>query len=77
MIELNFKYDGGIKEYVNFLNKGKNTINSVPIFFTASKNQVSIECSMQWTDSYHENTLCFTNNITQRGANVEIIFPKA
>ncbi|MDC6448445.1 DNA topoisomerase (ATP-hydrolyzing) subunit B [Alphaproteobacteria bacterium] len=64
--ELNFKYDGGIKEYIRYLNKGKNIINSNPIFFTADKNHVSVECSLQWTDSYHENTLCFTNNITQR-----------
>ena len=55
--ELSFKYDGGINEYVKFLNKGKNTINSTPIFFTATKNLVSVECSLQWTDSYHENTL--------------------
>ena len=64
--ELNFKYDGGIKEYIKYLNRGKNIINSTPIFFTAEKNHVSVECSLQWTDSYHENTLCFTNNITQR-----------
>ncbi len=64
--ELNFKFEGGIKEYVKFLNKGKNTINNNPIFFKSTKNNVSIECSLQWTDSYHENTLCFTNNITQR-----------
>ena len=64
--ELNFKYEGGINEYVQFINKGKNTIISNPIFFTADKNNVSVECSLQWTDSYHENTLCFTNNIIQR-----------
>ena len=64
--EITFKYDGGIREYVKFLNKGKNNINSEPIFFTSTKNQVSVECALQWTDSYHENTLCFTNNITQR-----------
>ncbi len=64
--ELNFKYDGGINEYVQFLNKGKNTIITKPIFFTANKNNVNVECSLQWTDSYHENTLCFTNNIIQR-----------
>ena len=64
--ELNFKYDGGIQEYIKYLNKGKNIINSTPIFFTAEKNHVNVECSLQWTDSYHENTLCFTNNITQR-----------
>ncbi len=65
-IETNFKYDGGINEYVNFLNKGKHIIHGEPIFFSAIKNNVNVECSLQWTDSYHENTLCFTNNILQR-----------
>ena len=63
---IHFKYDGGIKEYVKYLNEGKNLINSEPIFFYAEKNNISIECSLQWTDSYHENTICFTNNIIQR-----------
>ena len=63
---INFKYEGGIKEYVKYLNKGKNTINSNPIFFHGEKNNISIECSLQWTESYHENTICFTNNIIQR-----------
>ena len=62
----NFKYDGGIVEYVRYLNEGKNVIHNNPIFFTSNKNNVSVECSLQWTDSYHENTLCFTNNIVQR-----------
>ena len=64
--EINFKYDGGIKEYVKYLNEGKNLITSNPIFFYGEKNNISIECSLQWTDSYHENTICFTNNIIQR-----------
>ena len=64
--ELNFKYNGGINEYVQYINKGKNIIIANPIFFSASKNNVNVECSLQWTDSYHENTLCFTNNIIQR-----------
>ncbi len=63
---VNFKYDGGIKEYVKYLNEGKNLINPDPIFFHGQKNNISIECSLQWTDSYHENTICFTNNIIQR-----------
>ena len=64
--ELEFKYEGGINEYVQFLNKGKNNIISKPIFFKSNKNNVNVECSLQWTDGYHENTLCFTNNIIQR-----------
>ena len=63
---INFKYEGGIKEYVKYLNEGKNLINPNPIFFHGEKNNISIECSLQWTDSYHENTICFTNNIIQR-----------
>ena len=63
---IQFKYDGGINEYVKFLNKSKNAIHSDPIYFISEKNNVTVECSLQWTDSYHENTLCFTNNITQR-----------
>ena len=65
-ININFKYDGGIEEYVKFLNKGKNIIHNNPISFSGDKNKISIECSLQWTDSYHENTICFTNNIIQR-----------
>ncbi len=65
-INISFKYDGGIKEYVKFLNEGKNIIHNNPISFGGEKNNITIECSMQWTDSYHENTICFTNNIVQR-----------
>ena len=64
--EINFKYEGGIIEYVNYLNKGKNCINNTPIYFLGTKNNVNVECALQWTDAYHENTLCFTNNIAQR-----------
>ena len=64
--EIIFKYEGGIIEYVNYLNKGKNCINNTPIYFLGIKNNVNVECALQWTDAYHENTLCFTNNIVQR-----------
>lgn len=64
--KVEFKYDGGINEYVKFLNQSKTSIHSKPIYFTAEKNSVTVECSLQWTDSYHENTLCFTNNISQK-----------
>ena len=63
---ISFKYEGGINEYIKFLNQSKNPIHSEPIYFSSEKNNVSVECSLQWTDSYHENTLCFTNNIIQR-----------
>jgi len=59
-------YEGGIVEYVKFLNKNKVCIHPNPIYFRSEKNNVLVECSLQWTDTYHENTLCFTNNISQR-----------
>ena len=64
--KVEFKFEGGINEYVKYLNQSKNPIHSIPIYFNASKNNVNIECAIHWTDSYHENTLCFTNNIAQR-----------
>ena len=51
---------------MKFLNQSKSPIHNNPIYFTSQKNDVTVECSLQWTDAYHENTLCFTNNITQR-----------
>ena len=65
-IKINFKYDGGIQEYVKYINNGKNVININPISFNGEKNNITIECALQWTESYHENTICFTNNIIQR-----------
>lgn len=64
--KIELKFNGGIKEYIKFLNQNKNSIHSGLIFFTSKKNNISIECCLQWTDSYHENTLCFTNNIHQK-----------
>jgi DNA gyrase subunit B len=63
-IELYF--EGGITEYVKYLNQNKNPIHAGPIYYKSAKTNVSVECSLHWTDSYHENTLCFTNNIPQR-----------
>ena len=63
---IKLQFNGGIKEYVNFLNKNKNAIHQVPIFFNSKKNDINVECCLQWTDSYHENTLCFTNNLPQK-----------
>ena len=64
IIKLNF--EGGINEYVDYLNQNKNPIHNSPIYYNVTKENISVECSLQWTDSYHENTLCFTNNIPQR-----------
>ena len=62
----NLFFEGGIKEYVKFLDKSKNALHKGPIYFSSSKDDATLECALEWTDSYHENMLCFTNNIPQR-----------
>jgi DNA gyrase subunit B len=58
-----FRYEGGIKEYVKFINKGKNILHEDPIYFTSEKNGTIVEVAMQYNDGYQDNTFTFANNI--------------
>ena len=60
------EYEGGLKEFVAFLDRKKKPVLEAPIFVTAEKDGITVEVAMWWNDSYHENVLCFTNNIPQR-----------
>jgi len=64
---IEFMYEGGIVEFVKYLDRAKTPVSSEPIFISAeTKEGLSVECALWWNDSYHENVLCFTNNIPQR-----------
>lgn len=64
--EIVLNYEGGLVEFVKYLNKAKNPLHDKTIYCTQDVENISVEVAMEWTDSYHENTLCFTNNIPQR-----------
>ena len=59
-------YEGGVREFVKFLDRSKASVMPEPIFITGEKNGIGVEVAMWWNDSYHETVLPFTNNIPQR-----------
>ncbi len=59
-------YEGGVKEFVKYLDRSKSSIMADPIYITGERDDIGIEVAMWWNDSYHENVLPFTNNIPQR-----------
>ncbi|MCL2505350.1 MAG: DNA topoisomerase (ATP-hydrolyzing) subunit B [Alphaproteobacteria bacterium] len=62
---VNLHYEGGLQAFVEWLNRSKNSVHQI-IFMKKELNGMTVECAMQWNDSYHENMLCFTNNIPQK-----------
>lgn len=60
-------YEGGLEAFVKYIDSGKNVLHSKIITAdnTKSNNDIVVQMAMEWTDSYHENILCFTNNIPQ------------
>ncbi|EKE74314.1 DNA topoisomerase (ATP-hydrolyzing) subunit B [Celeribacter baekdonensis] len=59
-------YEGGVKEFVKYLDRHKTGMMPEPIFVTGERDDIGVEVAMWWNDSYHENVLPFTNNIPQR-----------
>ncbi len=61
-----FQYDGGIREFVRYLNRNQAAIHDTIVWFSTQQDAVTIELGLQWNDSYQENMHCYTNNIPQK-----------
>ena len=73
-----FHYAGGIKHYIEFLNKGKEVIFPEPIYVEGKQNGITVEVALQYTNDFHSNLLSFTNNIhTYEGGTHESGFKTA
>ena len=64
--EITLHYEGGLKAFVEYLDRAKNQLIPAPIMIVSERDGVTVEIAMTWNDSYHESTLVFTNNIPQR-----------
>lgn len=73
-----FKYDGGIKEFVEYLNRNREKMHEQPIYVEGSKDYITCEVALQYNDSYTENIYSFANNIhTHEGGTHESGFKSA
>ncbi|MBF0137195.1 MAG: DNA topoisomerase (ATP-hydrolyzing) subunit B [Magnetococcus sp. DMHC-1] len=61
-----FHYEGGIRSFVEHLNRARTPLLDPPIYFVDDRDQVHLEVAMLWNDGYQESVFCFTNNIPQR-----------
>ncbi|MBU5617123.1 DNA topoisomerase (ATP-hydrolyzing) subunit B [Psychrobacter sp. TAE2020] len=61
-----FEHKGGLSEFVSYINAGKDNVNEIFHFNSEQDDGISVEVALQWTDTYNEKVLCFTNNIPQR-----------
>ena len=62
---IDLEYEGGLTAFVSYLDKSHQALHS-PFVLVSEREGITVELAMEWTDSYHETMLCFTNNIPQR-----------
>ncbi|MGR3621090.1 DNA topoisomerase (ATP-hydrolyzing) subunit B [Pseudophaeobacter sp.] len=71
-LETELFYEGGVKEFVKYLDRSKTPVMEAPVYITGEKDEIGVEVAMWWNDSYHETVLPFTNNIPQRDGGAHV-----
>jgi DNA gyrase subunit B len=68
-----FKFDGGVRSFIEYLNKNKKTVHKDPIYFEGVRDEVSVEIALQYNDGYAETLFSFANNINTREGGTHLI----
>jgi DNA gyrase subunit B len=68
-----FRFDGGVREFVSFLNKKKTAIHKDPIYFDSEREGIQVEVALEYNDGYNENMFSFANNINTREGGTHLI----
>jgi DNA gyrase subunit B len=75
--EESFAFVGGVKSFVEYINRAKSTLHPNLFYASGRRDDIEVELSMQWNDSYQENVFCFTNNILEYFSKSELVITRS
>ena len=71
--EVSFKFDGGIRHFVSYLNESKNVLHPEPVYIVGERDNISVEVSLQYNDSFSEVMFSFVNDINTKEGGTHLV----